>query len=481
MTEETVQLSDREREILRLVATGATNQQIANDLGISVNTVKVHLRNVFGKIGVTSRTEATVYAVRVGMVNLASNNQEQDRLLPAAPEAFPAASEPATADVVAPPATDDEEVTEALPRGATSAEGEAADISAQPSRRRPRAAHLARYGVMIGTLVGGLALALIVIWLMRQPEHAVMTTPTSPTGGQQVAISELTPDWRLRTALPTVQEAAAAVSLDGNIFLIGGRTEEGITGAVWRYDPDNDTWRPLNAQPTPVTDVQAVALNGKIYVPGGETADGTISDRLEVYDPVQGSWATAASLPAPRSAYGLTALEGRVYLFGGWDGNEVRSEVFAYDPRSDTWTTQTPMPTARAYTGAVALDGKIYVIGGEDSSGPLRINEEYVPANEGRQPWTSRAPLLMPRSRFGSGALANLIYVLGGVPEAEPLYYDIRTDTWQSMPSPEIALGVQPAVAPRDASLFILSTDPEQSTSALIEFRLVYMLTVPIP
>src|SRR5512147_3170269 len=68
MSNDTSQISEREREILRLVATGATNQQIAYKLNISINTVKVHLRNIFGKIGVTSRTEATLYAIRVGLV-----------------------------------------------------------------------------------------------------------------------------------------------------------------------------------------------------------------------------------------------------------------------------------------------------------------------------------------------------------------------------------------------------------------------------
>src|SRR4028119_529409 len=70
MINETNQLSEREREILRLVATGLSNQQIANQLGISVNTVKVHLRNVFRTIGVASRTEATMYAVRAGIVTI---------------------------------------------------------------------------------------------------------------------------------------------------------------------------------------------------------------------------------------------------------------------------------------------------------------------------------------------------------------------------------------------------------------------------
>src|SRR3954447_23704369 len=64
------QLSEREQEILRLVAEGLSNQQIANQLGVSINTVKVHLRNVFGKIGAASRTEATMYAVRTGIVTV---------------------------------------------------------------------------------------------------------------------------------------------------------------------------------------------------------------------------------------------------------------------------------------------------------------------------------------------------------------------------------------------------------------------------
>src|SRR4030067_1992784 len=61
-------LSQREREILRLVATGASNKEIARQLSISVNTVKVHLRNIFAKTGVASRTEATLFAIREGLV-----------------------------------------------------------------------------------------------------------------------------------------------------------------------------------------------------------------------------------------------------------------------------------------------------------------------------------------------------------------------------------------------------------------------------
>jgi DNA-binding CsgD family transcriptional regulator len=62
-------ISEREKEILQLVAHGRSNRQIAAQLMISEHTVKVHLRNIFSKIGATSRTEAGMYAIRQGWVS----------------------------------------------------------------------------------------------------------------------------------------------------------------------------------------------------------------------------------------------------------------------------------------------------------------------------------------------------------------------------------------------------------------------------
>lgn len=59
-------LSEREAEVLGLLAQGITNKDIAQTLLLSIRTVEAHLRNIYGKLGVTSRTGAVLWAVRHG-------------------------------------------------------------------------------------------------------------------------------------------------------------------------------------------------------------------------------------------------------------------------------------------------------------------------------------------------------------------------------------------------------------------------------
>ncbi len=60
-------LSQREREVLTLMAEGLSNQHIAERLGIGEKTVKTHVSNVLGKLDVSDRTQAAVYAWRTGL------------------------------------------------------------------------------------------------------------------------------------------------------------------------------------------------------------------------------------------------------------------------------------------------------------------------------------------------------------------------------------------------------------------------------
>jgi DNA-binding NarL/FixJ family response regulator len=60
-------LTDREREVLALVARGLSNQQIADSLVISERTARTHVSNILGKLGVASRTQAALLAIREGI------------------------------------------------------------------------------------------------------------------------------------------------------------------------------------------------------------------------------------------------------------------------------------------------------------------------------------------------------------------------------------------------------------------------------
>lgn len=61
-------LTPRETEVLRLLAEGKANKEISRELGISEQTAKSHVHEILGKLGMLSRTQAAVYATRIGLV-----------------------------------------------------------------------------------------------------------------------------------------------------------------------------------------------------------------------------------------------------------------------------------------------------------------------------------------------------------------------------------------------------------------------------
>ncbi len=61
-------LTQREIEVLRLMAQGLANKEIARELGIGEKTVKTHVSNILSKLGVLSRTQAALHAIQIGLV-----------------------------------------------------------------------------------------------------------------------------------------------------------------------------------------------------------------------------------------------------------------------------------------------------------------------------------------------------------------------------------------------------------------------------
>ncbi|MEA3339295.1 MAG: LuxR C-terminal-related transcriptional regulator, partial [Chloroflexota bacterium] len=272
-------LTDREKEILLLVSTGITNREVAHHLSISVNTVKVHLRNVYTKLGAESRTEATMMAVREGWVAV-----------------------PETAAV-------------------KGAEGESAPPQTPPVAPEPPLPWTKR-AALTGALL--LVAASVAVTRPRSGTEASAGAGLPPDQSSEQAPPPATEtadsSWRELAQMPTRRAYLALAAAGGRIFAIGGQTLDGVTDAVEIYDPAADIWTRGSDKPTPATYVSASVLGTDVYAPGGCDAEGTPTHVVEVYDTLTDSWREAGPLPEPRCAYALAAQGEKLYLFGGWDG-----------------------------------------------------------------------------------------------------------------------------------------------------------------
>ena len=430
---DTTELSERELEILKLVATGASNKEIAQQLYISANTVKVHLRNIFAKIEVTTRTEAAMVAVQSGLV-------------PAAPE------QELAADVQ----SDDEM--------------EAPEPEAPPWRA------YAWWGV-VGVVVI-LALAAVLYLATRQPAGQVSASPAAP---------QVEARWQVRADMLTERSGLALAAYEEQLYAIGGEANGQVSAAVEKFNPNLNQWQALSDKTTPVADAAAVVIGGKVYVPGGRLASGEMSDLLEIYDPLQDAWESGARLPQAVSAYALATIEGKLYLFGGWDGQQVMDNAWRYEPGTDRWEELPPMPTARAYAGAATAAGRIFVIGGNDGQSALQEVEIYQPAKEqGDTPWTYGLPI--PDGRYGMGVTSavDIIYLVGGISDGDrelslpSLEYIPSAGLWQEFDSPVTESWSYMGMVLSSTQIYVLGGElAGQPTAQNIAYQAIYTVSIP--
>ena len=382
-------LTGRELEIVKLVATGATNQQIALELVISVNTVKVHLRNIFQKLGVESRTEATMYAVRQGWV-----------------------------------------VLEGVPL---------------PGEEEEPALPTERIGTWqrVFFVVTALLLAVLAFF---PPSRSASDRADSPftdhaTGALGSAPDPASTRWDTRAQMPTSRARLAVVAYGGRVYAIGGDSPDGVSGALEVYDPASDTWSRRTSKPRPVRNIGAAVLGDQIYVPGGYSPLDQAVAAVEVYDPQDDTWSEAAPLPEPLFAYAIASIQGRLYLFGGSDGIRYLNTVWIYDPRDESWTSGTPMGDARGFAAATVVSERVYVLGGYDGQSESSACEVYDPASEeaGVDPWTTLAPMLTPRGGLAAVAVDGFVYAIGGGWTQYVSFnerYDLTQDSWSDFESP---------------------------------------------
>lgn len=446
MAEKGEPLSDRELEVLLAVVNGAANKQVAQTLHISQNTVKVHLRNIFTKLDVSSRTEAVTVALQQGLV-----------VLPGTELADPGLNE--TADSTNPTIdTTPQAMETAVPKSKFS---------------------------LNRTEIALILVTLVAVLLIGLFGWQVLTEPAVPT--PEPFTEERIGESRWLRARPMNEGkagmAVAAVGLE--IYELGGETAAGVVNSVAIYDTTDHVWREATAKPTAVADVTAAILFGEVYVPGGRLGNGTVTAVVEAYSPANDAWRPIAALPQPLAG-GLTLTDGSfLYFFGGWDGDAYVDTAYVYDPGADSWRPLEPMAKPRAFAAGEFVTGQLYVVGGYNGA-ELALCQSYDPV---AAEWNDCPDMLQPRAGGAAASLINKLYVIGGGLEAaqEVTFsevYDPVGKTWQVVNTPMLAerpSWTNLGVANVESRIFALGGNRGQAFSAdtLVYAPFVYQTFIP--
>ena len=394
-------LSERERDVAQWLAIGASNAEIARELTISPHTVKVHVRNIFEKLDVSSRTEASMVLIQHGWITipgLAPVGEIQDLPLPDPEPLSALESEPAPWQYIY---------------------------------------LLAAIVVLIG-----------IVWLPN-----LLSRPTARpdllSNLDAVALGQppvtLEPRWEPRTPLSQPQSRMAVVLAGDSIISIGGESEDGTLATVAAYNLRFNEWSSLADLPVPLANAAAAIQGDTIYVAGGSRseADGdVISDQFWRYDLDSNGWEQLFSLPVGLAGSAMVSMDDTIYLMGGWDGQWMHDEIWRLDldetgdePRG-TWEVVSRLESPRAFFGAAAVDEELYVVGGYDGQQELSDTTRYNLAEGTKQ---SLPPLATPRGGISLVYDELALYALGGgwtYPMINHERFDPSTNVWSSFPSP---------------------------------------------
>jgi DNA-binding CsgD family transcriptional regulator/N-acetylneuraminic acid mutarotase len=468
-------LSERELEVLKLVATGATNNQVARDLSISVNTVKVHLNNIFTKLGVQSRTEASLYAVRHGWIDV--RRADGTAVTSGASETAATAHGPAPgtgeisfqAGAETVPAARSDQAAVVQPAIATVAPG--------PGRRSPAILSMAAASILVALLLVYLLMSSTTAW-KEYFAPAPNATSAPAVVAPQVA------RWQLRAPLSSARESMAVTTVNGRIFVVGGLANGLAVTDVEAYDPPSDHWSRGAPKPTAVQAAGAAVIGGRIYVPGGCDTSEQPSNLMEVYDPQSDSWQTGVVMPQALCHYAISALEGKLYIFGGWNGSAAVADVRVFDPIRGEWSLHVPMPGPRMDASAAVVDDRIYVAGGRDGTHLLDELLVFDPTQSPKNSlaWTLRANLTHPRADLALAALAGNLYVVGGgwseaLPQNER--FDTRTNSWQAMEDAPETLWRVGGVAALETKIYVIGGWKGSPSATVAEYTALYRFFLP--
>ena len=402
-------LTERELEVVRFLATGASNKEIATGLTVSPNTVKVHLRNIFVKLEADSRTAVTMTAVRNGWVSVNAGSTF------AAGGALSDIGRPATAHFpVSEPGETVGGVTQDEQRDAAA---EVTNPVAPVVRVAPNPLPLP--GFRRASIVVAIAATLFAgagALPGREPAASasgpITLRQNTPSAGGGLRFPGESSRWFERGRLPAPREFAVAATAGNRAYLIGGVVGALATGDVLVYDPKANGWETGGApKPTAIGIAAAATLGGRIYVSGGILSNDTPTNRFEVFDPATGQWQSLAPLPAPLAGHVSAVLGDLVFVFGGYSGQGLNPESYAYNSATNAWQKRAPIPTPRGLAAAAPLGDRIFVVGGQADGQDRPDCDAYSPASD---TWSPCPRMNLRRSAFGLASSGSALYAVGG-------------------------------------------------------------------
>jgi len=437
-------LSPRQLEIVALVAEGLTNREIAARAYLSPNTVKVHLRNIFAKTGVASRTELTVLAMQQGWVHVPGIQVEEE-----AADAEDVADAEESADAVEIMPEDSAADTVA----AESVEQAAPVVDATfnpPPWPRERG-----WGLALG-----FALAVVILFLPQRPRDPAAASSDGNIFDPRQAPLEplpLTEDdgWEELSPLPVRCAGLGLAVGAGRVYGVGGITVAGPVADLSIYDLVTGEWHAAAPRPVALANVGAGLVGPYLLVPGGCDVAWQPQAVSHIYDTQQAVWLDVAPLPMPLCAYALATFQDEVYVLGGLDNaGDYRAVTYIYNFVDDAWRMVTPPTEARAFGAAAAIGDRIFYVGGHDGRRERGTCEVYIPAQDR---WQSCAPMLQPRSGLGLTALSGRLQAIGGGWDVYLGFnerYNPERDQWTVLETPIIGEWRNLGVAAWDGALY---------------------------
>ncbi len=263
--------------------------------------------------------------------------------------------------------------------------------------------------------------------------------------------------WSSKAPMPAPRDSAAAVALDGKVYVIGGTDSTGALASMLMYDPVENSWTSKASMPDVKSGPGAAVENGRIYVVGPSDPD------LYEYNPVGDTWAIKASLPiTPSAKVALAALGGQVYVAFGIAGDE-HYQLYRYNLSNDTWQQRASHPDSRTIASLGVANGLIYAVGGGiQGQVPMETNrvDRYDPLNN---TWATDVTPHLATSRTHLGPILPTVggrmYVFGGWDGYSTLnsveVYDPSSNTW-ALEQPMLTARYKAAYAPIGYKVYVI-------------------------